>query len=124
MLIAPLDVIWIRDETITPPGPKMVVCIEPSLGMFFRINTNPRWQTPIKLEKTPNHEFLDHDSYLECGEPLELDDYIVDDSLKYNGIIGTISADLAVPIYNAVKEAKYISQADKEAIRKALKIEI
>src|SRR5215203_1726956 len=64
-----------------PPGPKMVVCISPELGLFFRINTEPNWQTSIKLFRGPNHLFLEHDSHLECGEPLDLDEYVVEESI-------------------------------------------
>ena len=34
-----LDVIWIFDEFIRPPGPKMMVCVEAERSFFFRINT-------------------------------------------------------------------------------------
>lgn len=119
MPLKPLDVIWIYDEFIRPPGPKMVVCIEPRLGLFFRINTEGKWQTPIKLEKA-GHPFLTRDSHLECGEPLELDDYIVEQSLRGKGVIGTIIPQLASRIFQVVDAARTISAADKEIIRKAL----
>jgi len=100
----------------------MGVCIEPNLGLFFRINTNPRWQTPVKLVKQPHHQFLAHDSYLECGDPLELDDYVIDECLRSRGVIGTIHPSLVSDIFAAVHAAKTISPADKEAIRAALGI--
>lgn len=116
-----LDVIWIYDGFIRPPGPKMVVCVDPKLGLFFRINTDPKWQTPVKLEQAA-HKFLEWDSYLECGEPLDLDDYIIDESLRKRGVIGQVIPQLAKEIYAAVASAKTISPADKELIRKALGI--
>jgi hypothetical protein len=118
--LKPLDVIWYPDETIRPPGPKMGVCIEPTLGLFLRINTHPRWQTPIKLIKEPHHGFLDHDSYLECGDPLELDDYVVEECLRRRGVIGTVHPSVVTEIYAAVRAAKTISAADKELIRVSL----
>jgi hypothetical protein len=117
-----LEVIRIYDETIRPPGPKMVVCIEPALGLFVRINSEPKWQTPVKLEKEPHHKFLDWDSYLECGEPLELDDYIIEQSINRFGIIGLIHSTVASKIYAAVKAARTVSDADKERVRIALDI--
>ena len=98
----------------------MGVCIEPSLGLFFRINTRPQWQTPVKLTKEPHHRFLDHDSYLECGDPLELDDYVVEECLRRRGVIGTVHSSVITEIYAAVRAAKTISVADKELIRVAL----
>lgn len=96
----------------------MVVCIEPALGMFFRINTKP-WQTPVLLEKR-RHAFLKWDSFLECGEPLELDDYVVEEAVRSSGVIGNVLAAKAGDIWTAVQGARTISPADKQAIRQAL----
>ncbi|RAI42558.1 hypothetical protein [Rhodoplanes roseus] len=122
-MIRALDVIWIRDETIRPPGPKMVVCVEPSLGLFFRINTAPKWQHAVALARTPHHEFLKWDSYLECGEPLELDEYVVDESLRDRGVIGTIDRALVREIVAAIQKARTISPADKERLKAALGVD-
>jgi hypothetical protein len=120
-MIKALEVIWIHDATIRPPGPKMVVCLEPVLGLFFRINTDPKWQTPVKLQKEPHHRFLEHDSHLECGDPLELDDYIIEQSIeRRGGIIGCVHQSLAPLIYAAIKSARTVSAADKECVRRAL----
>jgi hypothetical protein len=118
-LVKPLDVIWVYDGCIVPPDYKRWVCIEPTLGMFFRINSKPRWQTPIKLERT-SHTFLKWDSYLECGIPLELDDFAIEESVRQSGIIGVILPTLAPSIFAAVIAITTIPDQDKEAIRKAL----
>ena len=120
MLIKPLEVIWIDDDTIKPPGPKMVACIHPENGWYFRINSKRHWQTPVKLEKHPHHPFLKHTSYLECGEPLELDDFLIEEAIRKGGVIGVIATALAPAIYSIVSMAKTFSPADKEAIRIAL----
>jgi hypothetical protein len=86
MAVSALDVIWIWDGFIKPPGPKMVVCIEPSLGFFYRINSEGKWQFPVPLRNV-DHPFLKHDSFIECGEPFELDDYLIDESVRRNGIL-------------------------------------
>lgn len=119
-MISVLDVIRIHDDVIRPPGPKMVVCICPSSGLFFRINTDSKWQTPVLL-KLSLHPFLSWDSYLECGEPLELDDYIVNESLNQGrGVIGRIDCSACQDIWNAVRAAKQITQADKGMILSSL----
>jgi hypothetical protein len=123
MSLRVLEVIWIRDETIHPPGPKMVVCVEPSLGFFFRINTEPHWQTPVLLERLPHHQFLANDSHLECGDPLELDDYIIEESINFRGVIGSIHPSLAQQIYAAISAARTVRQSDKELVRIALGIQ-
>ena len=64
MLVRLMEVVWIHDDFIKPPGPKMVVCVEPTLGLFYRINTQDKWQIGVLLEQASN-SFLDHDSYID-----------------------------------------------------------
>ena len=97
----------------------MVACVEPALGFFFRINTKGHWPGSLPLRRI-DHPFLDHDSYLECRGPLELDDYVVNESLRDRGIIGAIAATLAPTICALADEATTMSIADKDAIRTAL----
>ena len=118
-LLKVLDVIWIHDGCIRPPGPKMIVCVEPDLGYFFRINTDGKWQTPVKL-RVADHPFLDHDSHLECGIPLELDDYIIQQALDRRPVIGRIARAVVPAIRTAVEGAQTLSTRDKVAIMKAL----
>jgi hypothetical protein len=94
----------------------MVVCVEPTCGFFFRINSKPKWQQPVKLVRAPDHTFLAHDSYLECGAPLDLDDYIVEEAIREKGIVGKISEALVPQIVAAVVAAKSISAADRDLI--------
>lgn len=103
-----------------PPGPKMVVCIEPELGIFFRINSNEHWPKSIPIPLKGHEKFLDHDSFIECGSPLDLDEYVIDESLAEKGIIGKADPNLANLIYDMVKDEPLISPADKAKIRKAL----
>ena len=119
-MIRALDVIWIDDGLIRPPGPKRVACIEPELLLFFRINSEPKWQTPVKLERIPHHMFLKWDSYLECGYPLDLDEYFVEECIRDNGIIGRIHDSIAPAIYAAVAAEPLLAPADKERIRLSL----
>lgn len=113
-----LDVIRIHDDLISPPGPKMVVCVEALLGYFFRINSRGHRPGSLLLKKAGAHEFLDHDSHLECGGPLELDDYIIDESLRrHGGTIGCVSPTLIPAILQAMDANGELSPKDKAAIR-------
>ena len=117
MLLA-LETILIPDQTIKPPGPKMVVCVAPEEGYFFRINSEPKWQQPVLLS-AKDHPFLKHDSYLECGAPLDLDEYVVQEALRDKGIIGTVVPVEA--IIAAVQKAWSVSEEDREVICAALR---
>lgn len=118
-MIKPLEVIWIHDELIKPPGPKMVVCVEPEIGLYLRINSDGWRDGSLKIEKGA-HKFLDHDSYIECGDPFDLDDYIVLEALKKSGVIGNVDSALAEQICEAVRNCSLIARADKNAICTAL----
>ena len=114
-----LDVIWIDDDFIKPPGPKMVVCVAPLAGFFFRINTPP-YPVPVKLLKVDN-PFLAHDSFLECNGPLDIDDYIIEVFLKRNGVpIGTVAAKVIPEIWTAVARNGRFSPETKAIIRRGL----
>ena len=113
------DVILIPDETVRPPKPKFVMCVEPQEGWFYRINTKP-WRPAVPLLRLPHHPFLDHDSFIECGDPLMLDDYIVDEALRVHGVIGLIDSSLCPAIICALDKASYLRDTDRELIRAAL----
>ena len=97
----------------------MVVCIEPASGFFFRINSEGKWQTPVVIRKR-DHPFLARDSAIECGNPFELDDYVIEESIRRHGIIGKISAPLASHIYAAALGSIVLSREQKELVRVAL----
>lgn len=117
-MIKVLDVIWVYDETIRPPAPKMWVCLEPDLGLFFRINTE-QWRTPIKLLQCDHSNFLTHDSYLECGQPIELTENELDDALRSRGVIGRVDERLAPDILAVIESIDTVSPNDKTAIAQA-----
>lgn len=123
MLVDRLEVIWIHDEFIKPPGPKMVVCVEPSLGLFYRISTEGKWQIPILIEKSRN-SFLHHNSYIECGSPLELDDYLIEQSISVRGIYGTVDAECLPRLCAAVLRSRNIRETDRAAILLALQCSV
>lgn len=119
-MVKVFEVIWIHDDCIRPPGPKMVVCVEPELGYFFRINTEPKWQNPVLIKRNDN-DWLEHDSYLECGQPLVLDDYIVDLSLKGRGVIGRLNFSLVNVILTAMSKDDRVTEEDFDSIKKVLR---
>lgn len=114
----PLEVIWINDALIRPPGPKMVVCISPDLGWFFRINTRNHWRPSVPLLKAQN-PFLDHDSFLEC-QIIELDDYIVEQAMADRGIIGRVDSRICNLIREAIRPARDIPNGDKAVIHEIM----
>jgi hypothetical protein len=114
----PLEVTWIADKEIEPPGPKMIVCVEPFLGFYFRINSHDNWEPCVAILKEPDHRFLRWDSFIECTI-LDLDDYIIMQALKKSGVIGRVSTRLCDPLINALASMQG-SRQDRNAIRSVL----
>lgn len=119
MQIQPLEVIYVHDRLIRPPGPKMMVCVEPDLGFFFRINTKGHWPASILIEKRRN-PFLHHDSYLQCGELIELDEFVVDEILDEKGLYGELDKSYAAAICRTLDSVSTIRKSDTDAIRQCL----
>lgn len=115
----PLEVTWIPDDTIKPPGPKMVVCISPQHGWYFRINSKSVWTPSVQLLRVPDHPWLHHDSFLECNI-LELDDYVIDRALNQSGVIGAVSVELCPVIREAIRSNRHMSSTDKMVIHQVL----
>jgi hypothetical protein len=113
----PLEVTWIADSEIEPPGPKMVVCVEPYLGFYFRINSHDNWRPCVPIAKEPDHnKFLQWDSFIECTI-LDLDDYVIQQALKKNGVIGRVSIALRDQLLQNLGTG---SRHDRNAIRVVL----
>ncbi len=68
------------------------------------------------MEKAAGHDFLHHDSYMECGDPLELDDDLVESSLRRHGVIGVVSLSLRDQIKAYLRQAKTLSRKDVREI--------
>jgi hypothetical protein len=119
-MVAALEVIVIHDETLRDPKPKLVSCVHPAEGWFYRINSRPFLRPNVSLTRDPDHPWLDHDSYLHC-EILMLDDYLVEESLRrHGGVIGAVSANLKREIRRQTLQARYISADDGARICQAL----
>lgn len=116
--MSPLEVIWINDALIRPPGPKMVVCISPERGWFFRINTRGHWRPCVPLLRADN-PFPDHDSFIEC-QIIELDDYIVASAISDRGIIGVVHRAVCNRIRDAIRPARDMPNGDKAIIHEVM----
>jgi hypothetical protein len=114
-----LEVTWIPDVTINPPGPKMVVCVEPQAGFYFRINSGDDWKPCVKIGREPDHLWLKWDSHIECNI-LDLDDFVIEDAVLSSGVIGTVSVGVGRAILATVRNARFISPADKATIAAVL----
>ena len=79
-----LAVIWIDDDTIDPPHPKMVACVNNKDGWFLRFNSKDTIKPCIRAQRDPYHPFLKYDSYLDC-HILELDDYRASCKTPFSG---------------------------------------
>lgn len=108
------DVIWLYDRSINPQKWKMQACIDFDAGWFLRINTRDRIRPCVPISKAEN-EFLEHDSHVDCSIN-EIDEYEIEDAVRREGVIGTMSYSHASDILNALQGARYISQRDKDAL--------
>lgn len=115
-----LDVIRIHDEDIRPPGPKFVVCVEPALGLFLRINSDGWRDGSVAIDVARHSAFLRHDSFIECSSPLDPDSFILDRALRATGVLGRVHQSLAQPICDAVMQNAAIARRDKVAICRAI----
>jgi hypothetical protein len=85
----------------------MVVCVNRPLGLFYRINTKDHWRPAVALKKTlTENTFLEHDSFLECGDPLDLDDYVIEEAIRKNGVVGRVSASVCNDVISALDKAR------------------
>jgi len=119
MLEAP-DVVIFYDTLIAQPHPKMVACVEPSEGWFYRINSRPFLRPCVPLVRDPDHLFLEHDSYLQC-QVLFSDDYLIEKCLRHRGMIGRISPALKKEIIRWTFQARNISAEESGKIAAALR---
>lgn len=115
-----LDVIRIHDEDIRPPGPKFVICVEPALGLFLRINSDGWRDGSVAIDVARHSAFLRHDSFIECSSPLDPDSYIIERALRASGVLGRVDLGLAQAICDAVMQNAAIARRDKVAICRAL----
>ncbi|MHC8509665.1 MAG: hypothetical protein ACYYKD_09810 [Rhodospirillales bacterium] len=83
----PGDVIWLSADTLGLPKSKMHVCVCVEDGWYFRINTKGHFAASFLISAAEN-PFLKHDSHIECGAILEVDEY----ETRETKIAGTLSS--------------------------------
>lgn len=115
-----LDVIYIMDDYIKPPGAKYVVCVEPDLGLYLRINSDGWRDGSVEVIRDKHAPFLHWDSFIECGDVLELDEFVIQDALDDKGILGSISDELCQEIADSVQHCSRLNMKDRLDIRAAL----
>jgi hypothetical protein len=113
-----LEVTKAFDGSISPPGLKMIVCINYHEGYFFRINTKSIWK-PCVLISASSHDFLSHDSHIECT-PLQFDEFLLEESVKRYGVIGKIDELLSVDLLTKVRSNFQISPSLRDHIARFL----
>jgi hypothetical protein len=113
------EVIWVYDGSIRPPGDKMYVCLNPEHGIFFRINSKGHWAGSVAIYQASN-PFLTHNSFVECGSVLEVDDYSIDESVRRHGVLGSVDASTRDRIIAEVTASKMLSDNDKAIILRGL----
>lgn len=111
-----LEVIIVDDSLVTPPKPKMWVCVECDLGIFFRINSKP-WGIAYPIKSGAEHPWLKHDSFIELGHPLELDEYAIEESLRANRPLGCIHPKHVPDLIKIIEQDPGFSPAVVAAIK-------
>ena len=99
----------------------MFVCLDPIQGWFARIVTREPRHWPVRLHAGPEHGFLDHDSYVETGIPVEFYDDDIEEAEARDGVLGRISADAARRMMNAWAEAEVTPPAARDVILQQLR---
>ncbi len=130
--LVPGQVVYLHCDFTTPPKDKylVVACIKPEVLLLVINSSIPPFvakrQDLCKCQVQVNvsdHPFLRHDSYVNCAEVIrESEQPNMRRQLvkKVGRIKGKVSPIARRKILNAVRQARTLSRADKEAIRDAL----
>jgi hypothetical protein len=113
---------------VTPPKPKLWVVAAPALGLFLRINSRTHalrpYAVPLPLSL---HPFLQCDSWLDCGQVLQCDDFRLRELLnrqkdpERRGVIGAIHPDVRDSVRGKISQADTLPDEMKDAILAALR---
>lgn len=114
--LQPLDVIWLFHGTARGARKRrMMVCISPHDGLFLPINTANHHRPCFRLSKAPHHDWLDHDSHVECNV-LEYDEYEIEQSIETSGTIGYLHLSHVQDILDGLARSTGIRAGDRELI--------
>lgn len=117
------QVLWPYDPDVTPPKPKLWVAVAPRHGLFMRINSHPHPLRPFAV-RLPHelHPFLEHDSWLNCGQVVQCDEYRLADLLdrqnmpERKGVIGEIHPSVRPAVVDMVRRATTLSAEHKALV--------
>jgi hypothetical protein len=106
------DVIWLYDATASrDTKTRMFVCLDPEQGWCARIITRRPRHHPVLIGKS-DHPFLDHDSYIETGMPVEF----LDDDLATAQCAGRILDAVARSIIDAWQRSEVTPEEARDAV--------
>lgn len=126
--IAAWQVVWPYDPSVTPPKPKIWACLAPSRGLFTRINSDPSSLRPFAIPlPAVLHPFLQHDSWLNCGQAFQCDEHRLTVLLAQqqcparSGILGEIHESLRDLVRDEIARATTLSDELKYTILSELR---
>ncbi len=100
----------------------MFVCLDPEQGWCARIVSRPPRHEPVAVSRN-DHPFLDHDSYIETGIPIEFLEDELADAIAAGRRVGRISADAARSIVAAWERARVTPPYARDAVIRRVKEE-
>lgn len=117
------DVLWLFDGTARGESKmRMFVCLDPEQGWCARIVSRQPRHDPVAIGRS-DHPFLDHDSFIETGMPVEFYEGELEDAVADGRLAGRISADAARRIVAAWERAKVTPPYARDAVVKRVKDE-
>ncbi len=100
----------------------MFVCLDPEQGWCARIVSRRPRHEPVAIARN-DHPFLDHDSYIETGIPVEFYEGELEDAVTEGRLVGQISPDTARRIIAAWERAKVTPPHARDPVISRLKEE-
>lgn len=128
LTVGPWQVVWPYDPWVIPPKPKLWVAAAPERGLFFRINSHQHPFRPYTVPLSVSlHPFLSYDSWLNCGQVLQCDEFRLRELLnrqkcpERRGILGVIHPDVRQSVRDKISQANTLPDETKAVILAALR---
>jgi hypothetical protein len=114
------DVVRLFDATAAGDAKdRMFVCLDPVNGWFARIVTREPRHHPVRLRAT-DHDFLDHDSHIETGIPVQFYDDDLQEA-EATGPVGRISPEMATRMLDAWQRAEVTPPVVRDLVVRQLR---
>jgi hypothetical protein len=115
------DVLWLFDGTAAgATKERMFVCLDPENGWFARIVTRQPRRDPVQLTIAA-HPFLDHDSFVETGIPVEFYEGEIEEAVDRGRNVGRISIEAARRVMIAWQGAEVTPPQARDVIVRRLR---